>query len=420
MDSILIIGAGATGLMAAGQLSANKKNVTILEANNRIGGRIYTLYEDSFIKPVEAGAEFIHGNLHLTKQILNEAKIPLTKIEGKMIRVKNGKWEEQNNFITGWDELMKRMQQLKKDMTLADFLKKYFSDEKNASLRKSVRGFAEGFDLADISTASVFALRNEWAHEEGKQHRVEGGYQKLVDHLLNLCITNGCTVHTSTVVKEIYWKKNEVKVVTANNKSFEENKVIITVPLGVLQAELNYEASITFTPSVYDFFQAAKLIGYGSVIKILLQFSEVLWNKKAGFILGDENISTWWTQAPDAYPLLTGWLSGSKAKTFPNTDTQSLLEESLHSLSSIFKMERHTLKEKLTGWKIFDWSKEPFALGAYSFDKLETATARKVLNLPIQETIFFAGEALYEGNAPGTVEAALVSGREVAGKVMAL
>ncbi len=59
-------------------------------------------------------------------------------------------------------------------------------------------------------------------------------------------------------------------------------------------------------------------------------------------------------------------------------------------------------------------------MGAYSFDKLETATARKILNLPIQETIFFAGEALYEGNAPGTVEAALVNGREAAEKVMTI
>ncbi|HEY6975232.1 MAG TPA: FAD-dependent oxidoreductase, partial [Chitinophagaceae bacterium] len=257
-DSILIIGAGAAGLMAAGELSSNKQNVTILEANNRIGGRIYTLYNDAFIKPVELGAEFIHGNLHLTKQLLDKANIPLNKVKGEMMHIENGERKNQNKSDDGWDELMNCMQQLKEDMTVNDFLKKFFSDEKYFSLRKSVQGFAEGFDLADISSASVFALRNEWIHEEGEQFRVEGGYQKLVDHLLNICITNGCTMHTSSVVKKIYWKKNEVKVVTANNKSFECNKVVITVPLGVLQAELNYEAAITFTPSLCDFFRAAK------------------------------------------------------------------------------------------------------------------------------------------------------------------
>src|SRR5205814_10688717 len=103
-----------------------------------------------------------------------------------------------------------------------------------------------------------------------------------------------------------------------------------------------------------------------------------------------------------------------------STDTESIFEESLSSLSSIFKIEKRVLKEKLTGWKIVDWSSDRFSLGAYSFDKLETASARKILNLPIQETIFFAGEVLYEGESPGTVEAALVSGREVAEKVLAL
>src|SRR3954451_12746771 len=166
-DSILIIGAGAAGLMAAKELSANKQNVTILEANNRIGGRIYTLYNDAFIKPVELGAEFIHGNLHVTRQLLNEANIPVTKVKGEMMHMENGERKLRDKSDAGWDELMERMQQLKKDMTVADFLKKYFSDQKYTSLRRSMRGFAEGFDLADISTASVFALRNEWLHEEG-------------------------------------------------------------------------------------------------------------------------------------------------------------------------------------------------------------------------------------------------------------
>src|SRR3954453_2242131 len=168
-DSILIIGAGAAGLMAAKELSTNKQKVTILEANNRIGGRIYTLYDGAFIKPLELGAEFIHGNLHMTTQLLNEASIPVNKVKGQMIHIKNGEQKIQDEPDAGWDELMERMQQLKKDMTVANFLKNYFSDEKYSALRRSVRGFAEGFDLADISTAGVFALRNEWMHEEGGQ-----------------------------------------------------------------------------------------------------------------------------------------------------------------------------------------------------------------------------------------------------------
>ncbi len=120
-------------------------------------------------------------------------------------------------------------------------------------------------------------------------------------------------------MKEIYWKKNEVKVVTAGNKTFTGNKIIITVPISVLRAELNYEAAITFTPSIYDFFEAAKLVGYGTVIKIFLQFRESFWKKNVAFILSNENVPTWWTQSPDTYSLLTGWLSGAKTKTLRKT-----------------------------------------------------------------------------------------------------
>jgi monoamine oxidase len=72
----------------------------------------------------------------------------------------------------------------------------------------------------------------------------------------------------------------------------------------------------------------------------------------------------------------------------------------------------------MTAWHIEDWSKDRFALGGYSYDTLQTKNAKRILNTPIEQTVFFAGEGLYEGNAPGTVEAALVSGRDVVQKVL--
>jgi monoamine oxidase len=417
-DTIIIIGAGAAGLMAAKELSAQQKNVIVLEANKRLGGRIYTMY-DVFEKPVEAGAEFIHGKLTITHELMKEANISFHATKGKMLNVEQGEWKKQNDFTIGWDELMQKMEQLKEDMTVATFLKENFSDKKYDALRDSVTKFAEGFDLADIEKASVFALRDEWSHEEGKQYRVDGGYQKIIDYLADECTKNGATIHTSCIVKEVHWKKGEVKIICADNEIFYGSKVIVTVPLGVLQAELNAEAAIAFTPSLYDYFRAAKNIGYGTVTKILFQFNEPFWKDNIGFILSDENIPVWWTQSPDDYPLLTGWLNGAQAKKLPNTDAASLLQESLQTLSNIFKIKVSSLKQKLTAWHIEDWSKDRFALGGYSYDTLQTANAKKILNAPIEQTIFFAGEGLYEGEAFGTVEAAFVSGREAAQKVMA-
>jgi monoamine oxidase len=416
-DTIIIIGAGAAGLMAAKELSSKQQTVIVLEANKRLGGRIYTLY-DVFEKPVEAGAEFIHGKLALTHELLKASNITFHATKGKMLHVENGEWKKQNEFTVGWHELMQKMEQLKQDMTVAAFLNENFSDKKYDALIDSVKNFAEGFDLADVEKASVFALSDEWSHEEEEQYRVDDGYQKIIDYLVDECTKSGCTIHTSAVVKEVHWKKGEVKIVTSDNKTFYGSKVIVTVPIGVLKAELNAEAAIAFTPSIYDYFRAAKNIGYGTVTKILFQFDERFWKDDTGFILSDENIPVWWTQLPDNYPLLTGWLNGAQLKKLRNADAASILEASLQSLSNIFKINVPSLRQKLTAWHIEDWSKGRFALGGYSYDTLQTARAKKFLNIPIEQTIFFAGEALYEGAAPATVEAAFVSGREAAQKVM--
>lgn len=417
-NSIIIIGAGAAGLMAAKELSAKAYNVTVLEANNRLGGRIWTIQNDSFLKPVEAGAEFVHGNLKLTQQLLNEAHIVYSATKGKTMHVENGEAKKQDDFFNDWDRFMEKMYQLKEDITVAEFLNKNFSGEKYKSVRQSVQAFAEGFDLADIDKASVFALRDEWSHEEGKQYRVEGGYRQLINYLTEACKKSGCKIETSCIAKKVYWKKNEVKIITSDGRDFVGNKVIVTVPISVLQSELNAEAAIAFTPSIDKFFQAAKMMGYGTITKIFLQFNEAFWNKDASFILSNEPVPTWWTQAPQSYSLLTGWLTGARMKKLQNTDTSSILEISFKSLASIFKINIADLKQKLTASVIVDWTKEPFALGGYSYNTLESTTARRLMNIPIQQTIFFAGEALYEGNDGGTVEAALISGTEIAEKVI--
>jgi monoamine oxidase len=411
--TILIIGAGAAGLMAARMLSAAGYAVTVLEANDRTGGRIHTVQPEGFLQPVEEGAEFMHGKLPLTMQLLQEADIEYIPVEGKMIRVKKGQWSTQEDFTVGWNELMQRMKDLKEDMSLAAFLQKYFSDEKYTELRNSVQRFAEGFDGADISRASVLGMREEWMNEQDEQFRIRGGYQQIIHYLQQQCIANGCTIHTSCVVKKINWQQNSVQAITSNNTVFRGNKVIITVPLGVLQAAPGHSTSLVFEPAIDDYMQAIQNIGYGAVTKILLQFSERFWlqhEKNIGFLLSGETIPTWWTLAPDTRPLLTGWLGGPQTEKLKHADNKTILQLALQSLASIFSIAEQQLHQLLTAWHIAKWQTNEYYLGAYSYSTLQTTAARQLLNKPVDDTIYFAGEAIYDGISGGTVEAALVSG----------
>src|SRR5882757_622643 len=156
--SVIVIGAGAAGLLAARELSAAGFSVLVLEAANAPGGRILTLEGNGFSGPVEAGAEFVHGDLPLTLQLLKEGGISYRPVRGKMMQVQKGEWGRQNMFAGQWSALMQKMQALEEqgqDLPVADFLVREFPGEKYAGLRVSVQRFAEGYGLADVHTAST-------------------------------------------------------------------------------------------------------------------------------------------------------------------------------------------------------------------------------------------------------------------------
>lgn len=417
-ENIIVVGGGAAGLMAAWELLKEGRKVTVLEANNRLGGRIDTLHHSSFKQPVEKGAEFIHGHLPITMQLLKAAGIEYKPVKGRRFRVRDEDGKSLEDFTLGWDELMEKMNEVKADLTVDDFLQKNFSGEQYKELRRSVLRFAEGFDLADTSKASILALREEWMKEEDKQYRVPGGFDQLIQYMENQCRELDAAIYISSAAKEIKWKKNDVTVITENGKIHSANKVIITVSVGALQTD---PPPISFQPAIDYILHAAKQIGYGSVVKVLLEFKNAFWEEKKkniGFLVSGEAISTWWTQLPSSYPLLTGWAGGPQARNLEQKNDEEILDLALRSLSTIFKKPLGELQSLLTASYIANWLNDPFAKGGYSYNILDSFEARKILNTAIDDTLFFAGEALYDGSSPGTVEAALVSGKNVAGKMM--
>lgn len=429
---VLIIGAGAAGLMAAYKLSAGGKSVIVLEARNRLGGRIHTLQNESFFKEAERGAEFIHGDLPVTLELLKTAGIEVEPASGEMWRFADGKFNSEHGATPDWGLLMDRLDQLQEDLSIEDFLQSEFAADEHTGLCNAVRRFVAGYDSADTRDASAFALRREWQNEDDDaQHRLKGGYAAMINFLADQCKDHGGEIMLNTVVTDIEHEPGKVQVHFSGSGVYSARHLVVALPLGVLKAASG-EGAVKFHPQPMQQIEAFQDIGFGAIIKLLLEFDAPFWEgddiarlagkdpKEMSFLLSDEAIPTWWTQNPNRSPVLTGWLGGPPAAQKQQTTEAEILELALQSLANIFKKDIQELRDRLLAFNYANWTADPYTRGSYAYDMVASAGARKVLSEPVDNTLFFAGEYLYDGPAMGTVEAALTSGAETAKKILTI
>ena len=415
---ILIIGAGAAGLMAARDLARAGKNVAVLEARDRAGGRIFPLPEDEFGYPAQGGAEFLHGEARISTEILKAAGATFEHA-GEWWSVLSGE-PRCNEDPTPHDPALEAsLKALKHDMPVATFFDKYLPGEKYADLRRDVFRRIEGYDAADPARFSTFALREEVLGESGwGQLNIKQGYGLLVRFLEEQGTKKGVEILWNKVAKAVELGEAGVTVTCADGSVFEAAQALVTVPLPMLQ-------HIAFTPAQPRKLEAAKQIGFGTVVKILLRFKDRWWAHALGqnlermsFMFSQEAIPTWWTQYPEPHATLTGWLGGPKAQALSASSEAEILGRALQSLANIFKVAVEELRIKMVTSRVIVWSADPFARGAYSYPTPESDAAIDELLAPIDGQLFFAGEGLYRGEATGTVEAALSSGKDATARVL--
>lgn len=445
----IVIGAGASGLMAARELARAGKRALIIEARDRIGGRIYPLSPEIFGYQAQAGAEFVHGDAPVSKELLREAGLSLVKTQGDMWSSRGGRITLDGTPIPHQDALHRALRALDRDMPIADFLSAHFADEKYAQMRAEITALVEGYDLGDPARISTFALRDEWlGGGEWTQYRIVEGYGALLDHLHADCVAHGVDIRLDTRVVRVEHSPDGVVVCDDDGAPYAAKRAVITVPVSVLR-------EIAFTPAIPEKIAASEAIGWGSAIKVILRFTHCWWidalahlhtrrgNKghhlvkllrriKRGrwsavgrstfaemdFMFGDAEIDTWWTQYPAEHPVLTGWITGERAWRLRETPDEEIVRMGTQSLARIFEVAEETVQGKLIASFIANWPADEYAHGAYSYPTPESAAAQTELNTPVGGVLYFAGEALYRGKEIATVEGALASGRDTARAIL--
>src|SRR5271154_1225590 len=143
---IAVLGAGIAGLAAARNLSAAGLSVILVEARDRVGGRILTMRDPFTDLPIELGAEFVHGRPPELLDLIEEAGLTLFKREGEFICYENGALDDCSLFNEAFavlDDLC-----AEPDMTFTEFLAEKRLPE---HLAARVTGYVEGFNAADAA-----------------------------------------------------------------------------------------------------------------------------------------------------------------------------------------------------------------------------------------------------------------------------
>jgi monoamine oxidase len=436
---VIVIGAGIAGLAAAAKLGRAGLAVMILEARNRVGGRILTQCDPASDVVIELGAEFIHGLAPGIWEPLQNSHVRITEVEGD-------NWCADEtihpcNFFAQVDQILAKMDATLPDESFLQFLERTTSrsdDPEQQDAEKRALGYVTGFNAADPRLVGVHWLVKEMRAEERiegeRAFRSKNGFEDLVTIFRGQLAATGIPVQTETVVESVDWSRGRA-VVTAHGREgtsvFTTARVIVTLPLAVLKAPPGKMGSVQFSPALpKENLCALDKLEMGRVIRLVLRFRHRFWETIAplgetktlanmSFLLSqDQWFPTWWTAMPERVPIITGWAPFECAERLSGKSHSFVVERGLATLSRLLHASVGSLESDLEAAYCHDWQTDPFSLGAYSYGKVGADGAQEALGRPVENTLFFAGEATDTSGHNGTVHGAIASGYRAAGEIL--
>jgi monoamine oxidase len=413
-ESVIVLGGGVAGLSAALDLAATH-SVTLLEAKERLGGRILTGRSSNGI-PVEMGAEFIHGCEPHLMRLLKAAALQTHEVPDRHWTNSGAGLIELPDF---WEQISSVTSEIKKINRDASFLTILQNSRKPRESVQLAKGFVEGFHGATVDKAGAkeIILSEEKAEElDGqKNFRVADGYDLLVRHMENECRKRGVRIYTGCKALTVDWKKRPatIHVDSRELSTMAADRVVITLPVGALRS-----GTIKFEPAPKEKLEAIHAIEPGSVTKVILHFQSRFWQPADfGFLhTTDDWFPTWWTDQRGE--ILTAWAGGQQAKDLSGHNSDFVVHRSIETASKLFGETVPLIRKELIGAYHHNWKQDPLTRGAYSFIPVGAVNAPTILARPELEILFFAGEATNLDHQLGTVHGAIQSGRRAARDIL--
>ena len=473
---VVIIGAGAAGLAAASTLARKGYRIALVEARDRLGGRVYTIRPPGAALPIELGADFVHGRPDETFALAAESGVRLYEQMGRawdaderdgVLQPEEGDADDDNEgddedddedddadegdvgaifaAINAWQG---------EDCSLQTLLETRFAGKRWAAAREYISRYVEGFDAAAVDRVSVAWLRQTElasdAVDGARQFRVLDGYDRLLAWLGDNLPSSRADIRLLSVARELRWRHGQVEArietpTGASLGSITARAALITLPLAILKRSLTEPetpGALRFSPEPPGKCEAVSRLEMGDALKVVLRFQAPFWEKlnphtrqqlgalwpgqsahfrlmpRLSFLFADDPVvPTWWTAHPVVAPLLTGWVAGPRASRLASKSADEIADEAVAALARILGIERDVLDKLLLGRYVHNWSSDPYSGGGYSYVAVGELDAPGELAAPVAETIFFAGEATNQHGHTGTVHGALQTGFQAAAEI---
>ncbi len=418
---VIVLGAGMAGMAAARDLVRSGLDVVVIEARDRVGGRMETNTEQS-PHGLEVGAQMVHGSRAPTWELIRELGIETRPLGGWP----HWQWTRAGGFRQQSPEhradVVRRLDDAYhayrgQDIAFQRFIEPLrFPEEDLGQVNEYALSWSA--EPTEVSLQAAMEDSASWEEYLDQNYQVVGGYSSLARKMAG---TLGDRVQLSSPVLGIRWKRGKVRV-SCRREGREERvqakRVIVTLPIGVLQS-----GRPVFDPALPAWKRhAIDSLHMGRVVVIHFLFDDWFWRQPPQPMQGwgaHQGRVSFYDPHPQGkgMPALQAWVTGLAAQQLSDLGEKKGLATALGWIEEALPTSN---ARKRVQWSTFrDWIRDPYALGSYSYTKPGGTTQRSVLATPIDDTLFFAGEATQPAPHYQTVHGAYLSGRRAARELLA-